>query len=97
MKRSGIPVDVGKHKNPMKDVLLCKGGNAAKGETACIFHSEENSSTLQWYDLDMKPITTMDIPKPTKKKRERPVLGTLEKSGKKIQWEILSILIDVSF
>lgn len=44
IKRSGKPVDVGKHKYAMRDVLLCRGGNAQKGETACIFHSEENSA-----------------------------------------------------
>ena len=40
MKRSGVPIDVGKHKYPMQEVLLCRGGNEAKGETACIYHSE---------------------------------------------------------
>ena len=43
MKRSGRPIDVGKHKWPMQDVLLCRGGNDQKGRTACIVHSEESS------------------------------------------------------
>ena len=46
----------------MQDVLLCEGGNSDKGITRCVLHSEDNSKSLQWYDLNMKPITTLDVP-----------------------------------
>ena len=62
MKRSGIPIDVGKHKSPMQDVIICQGGSIEKGLTQCVLHSEENSKSLQWYDMNMKPMSTLEVP-----------------------------------
>ena len=62
MKRSGFPIDVGKHKSPMQDVILCEGNDKEKGLVSCILHSEQNSKSLQWYDTNMKPIAALEVP-----------------------------------
>ena len=52
LKRSGNPVDKGRHRKPMQDVVMCL--DACKKENNLIMHSEENSTTLQWYSIDLK-------------------------------------------
>ena len=47
LKRSGFPVDKGRHRKPMQDVLMCE--DARKKENTLVMHSEENSTTIQWY------------------------------------------------
>lgn len=60
MKRSGVPLDKGRHRNTMLDVIMCPDQrNKAK---TVVMHSEQDSTTVQWYSLDMKPITQMQVP-----------------------------------
>lgn len=60
IKRSHRPQDKGRHKKPMQDVLLCVDTkNKAK---TVVMHSEENSTTVQWYGLNFKPICNMQVP-----------------------------------
>ena len=64
MKRSGVPVDKGKHKKPMKDVLKCieESEEIKKGKGMTIFFCEQESTTLQWYSPNMKPLCMVDVP-----------------------------------
>lgn len=60
IKRSGRPMDKGRHKHTMLDVIKCVDTkNKAK---TVIMHSEENSTTVQWYGLNFKPICSMQVP-----------------------------------
>ena len=54
IKRSGKPVDKGRHRKQMMDVIFCH--DERNREKTLVMHSEENSTTLQWYKLDLKPV-----------------------------------------
>ena len=60
LKRSGLPVDKGRHKKPMRDVVMCR--DERKPSKSVVFHSEEDSTTVQWYGMDLKPIATHQVP-----------------------------------
>jgi hypothetical protein len=44
MKRSGVPIDKGRHKKPMADVIICLDSKH-KSKTV-VMHSEEESTTI---------------------------------------------------
>lgn len=44
----------------MADVIMCPD-TKNKSKTV-VMHSEQGSATLQWYSLDLKPITQMQVP-----------------------------------
>ena len=53
-------MDKGRHKHPMLDVIMCVDTkNRAK---TVVMHSEENSTTVQWYGLNLKPIISLSVP-----------------------------------
>ena len=54
IKRSGKPMDKGRHRKQMMDVIFCH--DERNREKTLVMHSEENSTTLQWYKLDLKPV-----------------------------------------
>ncbi len=54
LKRSGLPVDKGRHKRPMADAIICP--NQKNQKKTVVMHSEVDSTTVQWYSLDLKPI-----------------------------------------
>ena len=60
IKRHGRPMDKGRHKRPMMDVIMCPD-QRNKTKTV-VMHSEENSTCVQWYGLNMKPVTSMEVP-----------------------------------
>ena len=64
MKRSGVPVDKGKHTKPMQDVIKCieESSQGGKNEDLTIFFSEQDSNTVQWYAPNLKPIKMVDVP-----------------------------------
>jgi len=60
LKRSGLPVDKGRHKRPMADAIICP--NQKNQKKTVVMHSEVDSTTVQWYSLDLKPICSMQVP-----------------------------------
>ena len=60
LQRSGKPVDKGRHKQPMMDVILCI--DAKHKNKTLVMHSEENSTRLQWYELNLKPVYSESVP-----------------------------------
>ena len=44
----------------MRDVVMCR--DERKPSKSVVFHSEEESTTVQWYGLDLKPIATHQVP-----------------------------------
>ena len=60
IKRSGKPMDKGRHRKQMMDVIFCH--DERNREKTLVMHSEENSTTLQWYKLDLKPVCQHQVP-----------------------------------
>ena len=67
LKRSGLPIDKGRHKRPMADAIMCPD-QKHKSKTV-VMHSEVESTTIQWYSLDLKPICSMQVPVKSKADR----------------------------
>ena len=44
----------------MADVIMCH--DAKHSEDTLVMHSEENSATVQWYTLSLKPLTSEQVP-----------------------------------
>ena len=60
LKRSGQPIDKGRHRKPILDAILCE--DERNSDNTVVFHSEQNSTTVQWYNLKLKPICTLHVP-----------------------------------
>ena len=44
LKRCGVPVDKGRHRKLMQDVIMCN--DARQVDKTLVMHSEENSTTI---------------------------------------------------